>query len=818
MKEQIEAVASLESVLCTEELRLRPTRPPDFEMESRALAALAQAMADAPGTMLQTLANKTLEVCKADSAGLSLLSADERRFEWRAIAGAWHPHIGGGTPREFSPCGDVLDSNAPLMYNHPERRYRYYLDAPPAIEECLLVPFYEKGKAMGAIWAVAHNTERKFDTEDLRQLESLARFAGAAHQAASNQSTELRYRALFESIDVGFCVIERVDGNGGGPVDFRYTEANPAFTTHSGMADVVGKTIRELVPQESEEWFLIYDQVCRTGKPIRFERGLVTHGRILELYAFRVESTAPCRIGVIFRDVTARRRNDSALRVSEMRYRRLFESAKDGILILNADTGKIVNANPFICELLGYAGDELPGKEMWEVGLFGDKTASRSAVKELQEKRYLRVGHLQLKSNRGEHVEVEIVANAYQEGEHRVIQFNIRDITERSRLERKTQEQANALADLHRRKDEFLAMLSHELRTPLAAISNAVEFLNREPGGDAPGAHARGVIERKVSHLRHLVDDLLEVSRITTGRVQLRKEHVLVSSIVERAVETVRPLVETGKHELTILLPQDPVWLNADATRIEQVVVNLLTNAVKYSHDGGHIWLTVAQQGAELVICVRDAGIGIAADLLPHIFELFTQAERSLDRSQGGLGVGLCLVQRMVDLHGGTVDVSSELGHGSEFIVRLPVHAAIAPPVNSLESQPPRASTTSCRVLIVDDDEDTAETLAMLLESSGHDVRMAHDGPAALEAALDYRPDVMLLDIGLPMLNGFEVAERLRKDPAIERTVLVAVTGYGQERDRKRTAEAGFDYHLVKPADFLDVQKILVTVAATRNA
>jgi PAS domain S-box-containing protein len=690
MVELIASSVSLESVLFTEELQQRPTRAPDFKTESHALAVLVQTLADSPGTVLQSLAATILDVCNADSAGLSLLTSDKQRFEWPAIAGVWRPQIGGGTPREFGPCGDVLDLNTPLLFKHFERRYTYFLEITPPANECLLVPFYENGEAVGTIWAIAHNDQRKFDREDLRQLENLSRFASAAHRAVK------------------------------------------------------------------------------------------------------------------------------ALHV-ELRYRRLFESAKDGILILDAESGRIVDSNPFIGELLGYKTQDLCDKELWEIGMFSDKQANQAAVREVQEKRYLRVEQMLLESAGGEPIDVEVVANAYAEGTSHVIQCNIRDITERRRLERKTLEQAKALADLDRRKDEFLAMLSHELRTPLAAISNAVHFLNLESNSTDAREQARGIIERKVTHLKHLVDDLLEVSRITTGRVQLRKEDVLVGAIVARAVETVRPLIEQRRHQLTLSAPSRPVWLNADAARLEQVVVNLLTNAAKYSDDRGHIWLTVEQEANAVIVSVRDRGVGIAPELLPHIFELFTQAEPSLDRSGGGLGVGLCLVQRLVELHGGTVGASSELGVGSEFVVRLPTPDASASASDASLGEAAKHTVGSCRVLIVDDDEDTAESLAMLLQATGHDVRVAHDGPAALAAALAYRPEVMLLDIGLPMLNGFEVAERIRKLPEIQNTVLVAVTGYGQERDREKTRDVGFDYHLVKPAAFVDVQRILATVAERRR-
>jgi PAS domain S-box-containing protein len=505
-------------------------------------------------------------------------------------------------------------------------------------------------------------------------------------------------------------------------------------------------------------------------------------------------------------------------RESEVRYRRLFESATDGILILDAQTGKVIDANACMGALMGTEARELLGKELWEIGLFKDRSTSEAAVRELQEKGYVRYDNLPLETNRGRRVEVEIVANSYTEDDRGVIQCNIRDISERSRLERKMHEQAQMLADLHRRKDEFLAMLSHELRNPLAPILNAVHLLRLEQHESQLQQQARAVIERQVSQLTRLVDDLMEVSRITTGRVQLRHDRVVVSGIVDRAVETARPLMERHQHELTVSLPPQPIWLDADAARLEQVVVNLLTNAAKYTGEGGHIWLDVQQEDDECVLRVRDTGVGIAPELLPRIFDLFTQAERSLDRSQGGLGIGLALVQRLVEMHGGTVQVVSALGHGSEFVVRLPV-ATQEPGAKSQESgikaadSCPLTPDSRLRVLVVDDNIDMAQTLALLLKTSGHDVRTAHTGPAALEVALDHRPNVVLLDIGLPGLNGYEVANRLRQQPALRNVVLVAMTGYGQETDRKRSQEAGFDHHLVKPTDFGKVREILAAVS-----
>ena len=538
--------------------------------------------------------------------------------------------------------------------------------------------------------------------------------------------------------------------------------------------------------------------------------------RVMLLNARRIASMhgRPELILLAIEDVTDIRMSASAVRTSEVRYRRLFETAKDGILILDADTGTIVDANPYMTELLGYSHTEFMGQELWQIGLFGDKTRNEAAVRQLQEHGYVRYDHLPLESRTGKRVDVEFVSNVYRVDHRHVAQCNIRDIGERTRLERQTQEQAAELSDLHRRKDEFLAMLSHELRSPLAPIMNAVQLLGLQQATETPvQRQARTIIARQAERLKYLVDDLLEVSRITTGRVRLRRETVAVSDIVAGAVETARPLIDQHKHELTVSQPLEPMALHADAARLEQVLVNLLTNAAKYTERGGHIWLTVQREGDACVLRVRDTGVGIAPELLPRIFDLFTQAERLLDRSQGGLGIGLSLVQRLTELHGGTVDAFSTPGEGSEFVVRLPALPMSALMAPSLDSNSGRPTAGRVRVLVVDDDVDTADSLALLVKSAGHDVRTVHDGPTALDVALDYLPHAVLLDIGLPGLHGYDVAKRLRQQAGLQNVMLVAVTGYGREADRLRSHEQGFDHHLVKPPDFGQVRDILASVA-----
>jgi signal transduction histidine kinase/DNA-binding response OmpR family regulator len=366
-----------------------------------------------------------------------------------------------------------------------------------------------------------------------------------------------------------------------------------------------------------------------------------------------------------------------------------------------------------------------------------------------------------------------------------------------------------------RQKNEFLSMLAHELRNPLAPIRNAAEVL-RLSGPDQPQVRwAREVIDRQLSHLVRLVDDLLDVSRITRGKIQLKPEPVDLAAVVGHAVEASRPAIEQAKHRLEVALPPEPIWVTGDAARLTQVLTNLLNNAAKYTDPGGRVALVLAREGGEAVVRVWDTGVGIPADMLSAVFDLFTQVDRSLDRSQGGLGVGLTLVKRLVEMHGGSVAAHSDgPGKGSEFVIRLPALAAEAPAAGA-NGRPP-AAAGRLRVLLVDDNVDGAESLAALLRLAGHEVWLAHDGPGALEAAASFRPDAAVLDIGLPGMDGYEIARRLRADPDTAPAVLVAVTGYGRDRDRERSREAGFDYHLVKPVDLAELHRALAAARPAR--
>ena len=381
------------------------------------------------------------------------------------------------------------------------------------------------------------------------------------------------------------------------------------------------------------------------------------------------------------------------------------------------------------------------------------------------------------------------------------------DITESKRID-------DDLRQAERRKDNFIATLAHELRNPLAPIRNAVHIMRQKAPADARLAWCGDVIERQVRQMARLLEDLLDISRITQGKFTLRRDQVALAAVVEQAVEIARPFIDAAGHVLTLSLPSEPMVFDGDATRLAQVVANLLINAAKYTADHGQIGVTAQREGAELVLRVIDNGVGIDAEHLSSIFDMFTQVQPTLARAQGGLGIGLALVKGLVEMHGGQVSAFSRgLGQGSEFAVRLPLHEPPVPAPGSAGA-PAAPAPAHCRILVADDSHDTADSLAMLLRLSGHTVHVAHDGQQALAMAEAQRPQLALLDIGMPLLNGYETCRRIREQPWGQAMTLVAQTGWGQEEDRRRAREAGFDHHLIKPVDVNELEAILRSVVA----
>jgi signal transduction histidine kinase len=377
-------------------------------------------------------------------------------------------------------------------------------------------------------------------------------------------------------------------------------------------------------------------------------------------------------------------------------------------------------------------------------------------------------------------------------------------------LEDRVDQRMSELNDAHRRKDEFLATLAHELRNPLAPIRSALQILKRNPLDAETTQQIAEVMDRQVHHLVRLIDDLLDVSRVMEGKIELRTERIEMASAVSSAVETVQSQVDSKGHKLEVCLPSESFLVEADPVRLTQIIGNLLTNATKYTEASGHIWISAERVGNHVVLRVRDSGIGIASDMLSHIFELFVQVDQTATRSQGGLGIGLTLVKNLVEMHKGDVTANSQgLGKGSEFVVRLPLatHETVPHQVDGGPCN--RTALKRLRLLVVDDNKDAAIMLGMLLRLRGHEVRIAHNGATALEIATDFKPEVIFLDIGMPGMDGYDVARNMRKRPGLENVFLVALTGWGQQSDRQRATEAGFDCHLTKPAESIAIEGIL---------
>jgi signal transduction histidine kinase len=382
-------------------------------------------------------------------------------------------------------------------------------------------------------------------------------------------------------------------------------------------------------------------------------------------------------------------------------------------------------------------------------------------------------------------------------------QYQIRDqLTELQRAEAQ-------LRDIDRRKDEFLATLAHELRNPLAPMRNALQILRLKGSDRGAIEQVRGMMERQLGQMVRLIDDLLDVSRITRGRLELRKERVELAAVVRDAVDTARPHIEASGHTLDVSLPSEPVYLDADPVRLSQILSNLLNNAAKYTDRGGRIWIVGARRGDGVDLSVRDTGIGIPADSLSSIFEMFSQVDRSLEKSHGGLGIGLTLVKRLVEMHGGSVAARSDgVGKGAEFIVHLPI--ARVPDLAQEEREALRPpSALRCRILVADDNSDAAESMGTLLRFMGNEVRIVRDGVQAVEEAAAFRPDLILLDIGMPRMNGYEAARQIREQHWGKDMYLVAISGWGQDEDKRRATDAGFDRHVTKPVEFAHLEQLI---------
>ncbi len=496
-----------------------------------------------------------------------------------------------------------------------------------------------------------------------------------------------------------------------------------------------------------------------------------------------------------------------------------LEGVKDYAIILLDSQGAVLSWNDGAALMFGYNPAEVIGRSFSHFSTPEDIRLDKSAQELRQAEALGQVTreHWQIRKDGSRFWGCAITTALRDErGELKGFAKVLRDTTDRKHLEMELRRQAEELAEANRRKDEFLAMLSHELRNPLAPVLNSVQVLRQAPHDPNLVEFAGSLVERQVLHMARLIDDLLDVTRLTHGKVQIRKEPVELVALARRSAECVQPLMCDRKHEFRVNVSDRPIWIEGDPVRLDQILVNLLNNAAEFTEPGGRIELSVERTDSEAVIRVQDDGIGIAEDLLPRVFDLFAQADTSLDRSRGGCGIGLTLVKGLVAMHDGSVEVRSEgRGRGSEFIVRLP--AMGDSPRELRATVPPEPNHRALRILVVDDNIDMACSLRILLELRGHEVQAAHDGISALDAAFSRSFDAILLDIGLPGIDGFEVANRIRQRGGEDRPVLIGISGYGFDADQKRAGEAGFDLYLVKPADPQLLEKQLAELTASRD-
>lgn len=508
----------------------------------------------------------------------------------------------------------------------------------------------------------------------------------------------------------------------------------------------------------------------------------------------------------VARDITERRQAEEALRASEQRFRTLTAYAPVGIFLTDRN-GDCLFVNECWCEMAGLSPEEARGQG-WASALHPEdrERVSQEWYAAAKEGRpFLSEYRFRTPQGKVTWLQGRAVRLLNRAGEVSEYIGTLTDITER-------REAVEALKEADRRKDEFLALLAHELRNPLAPLRNGLQVLRLAAGDANLIARSRDMMDRQLSHMVRLIDDLFDISRISRNKMELRRSRVLLADVISNAVETARPAIEAAGHELTVSLPPEPVPLNADLTRLAQVFGNLLNNSVKYTERGGQIWLTATRDGGQVVVTVRDTGIGIPAYALPSIFNMFSQVDRSIERSTGGLGIGLALVKGLVEMHGGTVEAASPgEGKGSTFTVRLPVQQDGAEPSpETAAEQWPDSAESKRRILVVDDNQDSAASMAMMLELLGNEVRTAHNGVEGVELAEQFRPQVILMDIGMPRLNGYEATRRIREQPWGRGMSVIALTGWGQEADRAKSAEAGCDGHLVKPVNLSDLEKLLM--------
>ena len=637
-----------------------------------------------------------------------------------------------------------------------------------------------------------------------RELQNQRKRAEKALREASE-----RFQAILDRAPVAIYVKDR---------DGRFVFGNRALERFTGrtVAAIIGTTDYDWSPVEDADCWREHDlKVLESGRVWEFEEtGTTGEGRpyvnLSTKFPLTDESGTPVAVCGISTDITERKRAEARVVQSQRTFIDLVECAPFGIYIVDSrfriahmNAGSQAGAFRNVRPVIGRDFSEAM-RILWPEHVAVEIIAAFRHTLDTGEPYYSpRFFNPRHDVEAVEGYEWELHRMTLPDGQHGVVCYYF-DST-------KLREAEQSLREADRRKDEFIALLSHELRNPLAPIRFALPVLQGASPSDSV-RRAVGVVERQVAHLTRLVDDLLDVSRFTTGRLELRRDYVALATVVKTAVEAAAPAVAAGQHSLQVVAPDEPIWVHGDATRLSQITTNLLDNAAKYTPPGGRLELAVERQGQEGIIRVRDNGIGIPPESLETVFEMFHQVDWP-DKVQGGLGIGLGLVKRLVEMHGGRIEAQSAgIGQGAEFTVRLPLASEIEQePVGGTDTPP--LGTGRLKVLVVDDNADLVEMLAFVVESFGHDVQKASDGASALSAAAFFRPDVVLLDLGLPDMAGVEVARELRRRAETATSHLVALTGWGTDEDRRQTQSAGFDRHLTKPADPETLRRLLTQVS-----
>ena len=626
------------------------------------------------------------------------------------------------------------------------------------------------------------------------------------------QEFDANYRELLDSIDQGFCIIEVLFDAHARPTDYVFLHVNRAFERHSGLADAEGRRMRELRPEHEEYWYEMFGEIALTGNRLRVEKSAHALGdRWFEIDAFRVGAPEQHRVAILFKDISERKKADLRIASNQSQLQLLFEGMPLGVLLIDQEF-RLVRANAIARAALGNSEMlmglpfDVSARLLWPTSV-ADEIVARFRHTLSTGEPYVVPEMIQERRDRGiiEYYEWRISRVLLPKRTFGVLCY-FQDISAQVKSR-------HALLEADRRKDEFLATLAHELRNPLAALGAAAQLLAKASDRPSVAAMAREALQRQVQHMARLLDDLLDVARITRGRLELRMGIVDIESIIETAIETARPAIEQKEHHFNVTFPEEDAvaLVNADPVRLSQVIANLLTNAAKYTDNGGSITLTVEAKPEKVLIRVRDDGMGIEPEALQKIFGMFAQEQTALERSEGGLGIGLALASGLMRLHAGTITAYSEgLGKGSEFIVCLPRVAAEShrPAPHAVEHE--QRSERRHTILIADDNKDAADHLAMLLRDEDHAVIVAYDGVEAVAAANAHHPDVVVLDIGMPRKNGYDTARDVRAEEWAHDTKLIAISGWGRREDRERAFAAGFDEHLTKPID-IDTLARLVT-------